>query len=168
MAQSPPTSCGRFEEVALTEARIALDNETRNQSVCIQISSDPAHLPRIREAIQQVAMNIGFSEEQIGKMTLAVDEAIANVIKHGYCGCNDQPIEVLINPVERDGHQGIKLVIRDFGKQVSPESICGRDLDDVKPGGLGVHIIRSIMDEVIYSKADGGGMQLELMKLNKP
>ena len=51
-----------------------------------------------------------------------------------------------------------------FFKQVDPESIQPRDLDDIRPGGLGVHIIREVMDEVAYEKRQGPGMRLTMIK----
>ncbi len=133
----------------------------------MEVRSDPCELPKVREAVRQAASAVGFEEEPAASLVLAVDEAIVNVIKHGYQGKDDQPVEVHLEGVEEGGIRGIRIVVRDFGRQVPPESICGRDLDDVRPGGLGVHIIRSVMDEVSYATADGGGMRLEMVKLNK-
>ena len=56
------------------------------------------------------------------------------------------------------------IVVEDRAKQVDPETIQPRDLDDIRPGGLGVHIIREIMDHVSYEKRDGGGMRLSMTK----
>jgi anti-sigma regulatory factor (Ser/Thr protein kinase) len=55
-------------------------------------------------------------------------------------------------------------VVRDYGRAVDPATIRGRDLSEVRPGGLGVHIIRSIMDEVCYEPAAGGGTRLNMLK----
>ena len=57
----------------------------------------------------------------------------------------------------------MEIIVRDFGPQVDPASIHSRDLDDVRPGGLGVHIIRSIMRDVDYSCPPDGGMQLRMV-----
>ena len=132
------------------------------------VRSDPADLPQVREAVRRVSAAAGFDDEEAARLVLAVDEAVANVIKHGYDGRLDRPVELDLEGVEEEGVRGIRFVVRDFGKQVSPETICGRDLDDVRPGGLGVHIIRTVMDRVAYAPAAGGGMRLEMVKLNKP
>ena len=134
----------------------------------VEVRSDPAELPRVREVVLQAASAVGFAEEPAACLVLAVDEAIVNVIKHGYQGRHDQPVEVSLDGIEEGGCRGIRFVIRDFGRQVPPESIYGRDLDDVRPGGLGAHIIHSVMDRVTYAPAQGGGMRLEMVKLNKP
>ena len=131
--------------------------------ICVR--SDPGDLPQVRALVERVAGSAGFDDEEAGRLVLAVDEAIANIIKHGYDGRDDQPVEVCARCIQEQGVSGIALEIRDFGKQVPPEKISGRDLQDVRPGGLGVHIIRTVMDRVKYSPAQGGGMRLEMVKL---
>lgn len=138
------------------------------RSIQMTVRSDPADLPQVREAVRRVSADAGFDEEQTARLVLAVDEAVANVIKHGYDGRLDRPVELHLEGVEEEGVRGVRFVVRDFGKQVAPEMICGRDLDDVRPGGLGVHIIRTVMDRVTYAPAAGGGMRLEMVKLSKP
>ncbi len=124
----------------------------------------------MRIEVDRVAQSSGFAEDAIGQIMLAVDEALTNVIRHGYGGPCDKPIDVCISRVlsDADTGAGIRVTIRDFGKQVDPAKIVGRDLDDVRPGGLGVHIIRTVMDEVSYAPADGGGMQLDMFKRLSP
>jgi anti-sigma regulatory factor (Ser/Thr protein kinase) len=63
----------------------------------------------------------------------------------------------------------IRIVIEDEAQQIDPALIRSRDLDEIRPGGLGVHIIKTIMDEAAYEKrSDGkggtGGMRLTMMK----
>ncbi len=56
------------------------------------------------------------------------------------------------------------IVIEDRAKQVDPGSIQSRDLDDIRPGGLGVYIMREVMDEVVFEQREGGGMRLRMLK----
>lgn len=118
----------------------------------------------VRLRAEAQARAIGFSEEESGQIGLAVDEALANVISHGYGGPCDKPIDIAIEQVKWEGRAAISITVRDFGRQVDPSAICGRDLDDVRPGGLGVHIMRTVMDDVSYAPAEGGGMQLVMKK----
>ena len=84
--------------------------------------------------------------------------------RHGYEGRVGQPIEVTIDRVERDGTDALQVTICDCGRQVDPANIVGRDLEDIRPGGLGTHIIRTVMDEVEYSLRQPTGMQLRVLK----
>lgn len=119
----------------------------------------------MRGAVEQLAASEGFSTTEAHGLVLAIDEALANVIKHGYGGLADQPITITLSGIRTDqGRRGIAIEVRDKGRQVDPQSICGRDLDDVRPGGLGVHIIRAVMDEAEYSCPSDGGMCLRMVK----
>lgn len=135
----------------------------------IAIVSDPAHLPEVREHIRKTATACGFPEADVDGIALAIDEALANVIKHGYGGAKDGKIELNLIPIVR-GNQpgGLEIRIRDYGCQVDPAQICGRDLEDVRPGGLGVHIIKSVMDEVVYAPCSDCGMSVTLRKFRGP
>ncbi len=62
------------------------------------------------------------------------------------------------------GEDLLEIRLRDYGNQVAPEQIRSRDLDDVRPGGLGVHIIQECMDTVEYRPAETGGTLLILQR----
>ena len=51
-----------------------------------------------------------------------------------------------------------------FRSAFDPEAIAGRPLENVRPGGLGIHIMKSVMDRVSYARAEGGGMMLNMSK----
>ncbi len=132
--------------------------------VNLRIRSDPEELPGVRTHVQAMAASLGFGSAEVGQIMLAVDEALTNVIRHGYAGARNRPIDLRLGKTELGATPALSIVIRDFGRQVDPDSICGRPLENVRPGGLGVHIIRSIMDEVSYECAQGGGMRLNMLK----
>lgn len=134
------------------------------QHLCLTLTSDTAKLAGLREKICQAAACIGFDEPELSQIVLAVDEAIGNVIKHGYDGRPGQPIEVTIAWVQHAGRPALQVVVEDCGRQVDPDTIVGRKLEDVRPGGLGTHIIRNIMDEVTYSVRQPQGMCLRMIK----
>jgi anti-sigma regulatory factor (Ser/Thr protein kinase) len=131
----------------------------------LNITSEPKSLPVVRSAVERMAQVEGFGEAETHALVLAIDEALANVIKHGYQERPNQPITIALNPVRSpDGRRGIAVCVRDKGRQVDPKTIRSRDLDDVRPGGLGVHIIQAVMDEYDYSCPPDGGMLLRMVK----
>jgi len=130
----------------------------------IRIQADPEYLCVVRRAARQAAQLVGLSEGETDAVILALDEALTNVIRHSYGGPCGNPIIVGIQRVKIAGRTAMELAVRDFGRQVDPAEIRSRDLDDVRPGGLGVHIIRSVMDEVEYSCPVEGGMLLRMVK----
>lgn len=131
----------------------------------IELTSNPAYLSGARELISSVCKRLGFDDLTCSKVALAVDEALCNVIRHGYKYAEDRPIWISLWPLMSDGEvDGIRLMIEDEADQVDPEHMKGRELEDVKPGGLGVHIIRDVMDEVSYEAREQVGMRLTLVK----
>lgn len=131
----------------------------------IAIVSCPAYLPIVRAAVEQLCRLVGFDTQGAGSVALAVDEALANVIKHAYHGREDGPIDVTLTPlVGSDKTQGLEVVVQDRGRVVATESIRSRDLSDVRPGGLGVHIMNCCMNTVEYSHPPEGGTRLRMVK----
>jgi len=132
----------------------------------VELLSDPAYLSGARELISSVCKRLGFDDLTCSKVALAVDEALCNVIRHGYKYAENRPIWISLWPLRDDAGEvsGIKLVIEDEAPQVDPSCMQGRDLEDVKPGGLGVHIIRDVMDEVCYEARETVGMKLTMIK----
>jgi anti-sigma regulatory factor (Ser/Thr protein kinase) len=133
-------------------------------SIEIKLLSDPMFLAGARELILGLTHRLGFKQDASGQIALAVDEALANIINHGYERQCDKPIWIQIWTTAHNDEPGLRIHIEDEAKQIDPDSICGRDLDDVKPGGLGVHIIRQVMDTVVYEKKDCCGMRLKMSK----
>ena len=138
--------------------------------ITVHLHGDPKYLAGVREMVASVARRLGVDELSCSQLALAVDEALCNVIRHGYQGQDERPIWIRIWPeplesLKSDAPPGIRVVIEDEAAQVDPAAMQGRELDDVRPGGLGVHIIREVMDEAIYEKRSGGvGMSLTLIK----
>jgi serine/threonine-protein kinase RsbW len=133
--------------------------------ISIRVLSEPRYLSTVRAAVSEAATRAGFPEETVGKIALAIDEAMTNVIRHGYKGRKDQPIWLKITPVHEGDHAGLEFVIEDACPETDLSKIKGRPLEEVRPGGLGVHIITGVMDQVEYAhRADGGGLRLKMVK----
>ncbi len=142
-----------------------IQTPTQPPDVRIELVSDPVYLSGARELVSAVAKRLGFGDEGCGQIALAVDEALCNVIRHGYERRRDGPIWISLWPLARDGNgRGVMIMIEDEARQIEPEHIRGRDLDEIRPGGLGVHIIREVMDEARYEKRTAKGMRLTLVK----
>ena len=142
-----------------------MQHPSKNQ-IELRINADPFYLCIARKAVQRMAELVGMNEQNSDSLILAVDEALTNVIQHGYGGACEQRIIIKLRQIASDRKEptGLEVIIRDFGQQVDPKTISGRDLDDIRPGGLGIHIIRSVMDKVEYTPQPQGGMQLRMVK----
>lgn len=153
-----------------------MKHEAENCRVCpsgahlrVEVLSQPRYLAGLRELVLTVSRRIGFGEAAAGHIALAIDEALANVIRHGYEGAEDRPIFLAIAPITSGEEEvGLEVCIEDHARQVDPAKIKSRDLEAVRPGGLGVHIIREIMDEVVYEPREGEGMRVVMTKRLTP
>jgi anti-sigma regulatory factor (Ser/Thr protein kinase) len=112
----------------------------------ITIPSEPKYLCLVRRVLMDFLASQRVSEGTSSKVALCVDEACSNVIKYGYEGKADCPIEISF--LFEKGNFNVK--IRDYGKTCDARKIKPRPLDEVKPGGLGTHFINQIMDSVEY------------------
>jgi anti-sigma regulatory factor (Ser/Thr protein kinase) len=149
-------------------------------NIRLQIQSNTLFLSGVRELVYHVASRVGFCDEHCGQMALAVDEAICNVIRHGYGRAPDRPIWISLHCdggiATPDTHgtsptTALRIVIEDEARQVDIATIKSRDLDEIRPGGLGVHIIQQVMDDVKYehrSDHNGLGMRLTMTKVRGP
>lgn len=128
-------------------------------SLKLEVQSDPEVLSVVRSAVQQLTTVAGFPDRDCRLITLAVDEAMTNIIRHAYGGRRDRPI--VLHCQRKNGR--LEFLLIDRGKSVAKEKIRGRCLEDVRPGGLGVHLIGEIMDSVRYEPRRGGNY-LRLVK----
>lgn len=131
--------------------------------VDLRLFSQPRLLAGARALISNIAQRMGFNEVLCGQISLAIDEALCNIINHGYDRRPDGIIRVNIWAIEHP-IASLRIVIEDEARQVDPCCIQSRDLDDVRPGGLGVYLIHEIMDEVCYEKRSEKGMRLTMLK----
>ena len=140
---------------------------TPRPDLSLELVSNPIYLCAVREMMNLSAKRLGFTDAHASQIALAVDEAIVNVMKHGYDRKLDGRIWLRMTPLgpPASAVTGVEIIIEDEARQVEPEHIKGRDLEDIRPGGLGVHIIRQVMDDVRYENRNGGaGMRLTMIK----
>lgn len=117
-----------------------------------RFAARPERLKDVRAAVSAAVTRAGCSEGCTRDVVMAVDEACQNVIRHAYGGPCDQEIELLI---EREDDR-LLLSLRDFAPPVDPARIRPRPLDEVRPGGLGVHLIREVMDATEFRRPESG------------
>ncbi len=83
---------------------------------------------------------------------LAADEAVTNIMRHTYQGAPDKTIVLSGQIVDGQLH----LRLRDYGPHVDFANMKGRDLEDIKPGGLGLHLLKSVFAVVEHTKLPDG------------
>ncbi|HEX4642499.1 MAG TPA: ATP-binding protein [Candidatus Acidoferrales bacterium] len=136
----------------------------------LELRSHPTLLCVIRGALEPLMEELGFSGEQNRAIIRAVDEAVSNIMRHSYQGKPDQPIELYCNRLHSransETEEGVEILLFDCGPALDTTKLVARPLDEVRPGGLGLHIIRGSMDTVEYKRA-GRLNRLRLVKFAK-
>ena len=121
------------------------------------------NLAVIRHFAEETAQSLQANQTAIDDMLQAVDEAVTNIIVHGYAG---RPGTIEIR-VKRAGDSLI-VRLRDQAPRFDPTTVPPPDLtlplEKRRPGGLGVHLVRQFVDQVHYRAAPQGGNELTLVK----
>lgn len=127
----------------------------------LTVPSQADRLKLVRNAVLETAKFCGCDKDVSRDLVIAVDEACQNVIRHAYGGSPNGKIELKICRNEDE----LIILLRDFAETIDVSKVQPRDLDDIKPGGLGTHFIREVMDEVEFLASPGdGGNLLRMMK----
>lgn len=129
----------------------------------LRIDSRLEEVSRARRWLMEHALEAGFPEDETHRLGLALSEACTNVIKHAYGGAAGNAIDL---ELDADAER-LVVRIRDTGKPFDPASYTPPDLSRVHESGYGVHLMRSIMDEVRYAPSPGGGTTLTMVRLRE-
>jgi serine/threonine-protein kinase RsbW len=121
-------------------------------------------LDEIREFVAQVAREGGFTEKEIYSLQLAADEAASNIIEHAYAGVSDANLDITSNV--RD--DTLTITMHDTGTPFDPSTVkppnLKANLSEREIGGLGVYLMRKLMDEVRYESDSRTGNLLTMIK----
>ena len=159
--------------------RVSKSRTTRRESkqpngemlLKLELQSNPEALCLVRATVERAAEALQFPEGDVRAIVRSVDEALANVMRHAYGGRPGLPIEMLCQKWSGTGiegkQSGIEIVLRDKGTAVDPATMKGRPLNEIRPGGLGLHFIRQSMDVVEFSRKNGKN-QLRMVKYLSP
>ena len=139
----------------------------QGRRVELKMSSHPSVLRPVRLELEEFGRAAGLSCEQCDRIGLALNEALANVMRHGYGGAMDRPIIVIFERRGDGAGAELEIQIRDWAKPFDPAKLPGDppppDPDTVKPGGLGLLCMRRLMDQVVFTPQPDG-MLLTMVK----
>jgi anti-sigma regulatory factor (Ser/Thr protein kinase) len=138
----------------------------------LRLVSHPAVLRPVRLALEDFGRQAGLTTEQADHIGLALNEALANVIRHAYGNAPDRPISVTFDHRGMDASSEIRIEIRDWARPIDPAklpcSLPELDTESIKPGGLGLHCMRRLMDEVTFTPLADGTLLTMVKKVGSP
>lgn len=120
----------------------------------LAIAAELSEIDNVRQFLKDSLRGLKISEENYFKMELAIVEICVNVIRYGYPeGQGKMDISI------RNAEGRITIEIRDSGTRFDPGSVPKPDIDEViaagRKGGLGIYLVRQIMDEFDYRWENG-------------
>ena len=132
-----------------------------------EVIAESASLAPLRKKLKSVFETGGFDDKMIHEILLSVDEVLTNVIRHG-CGVKSgQSGKEKINISILDNGDRVEILVEDRRPCFDPRTIPAPKLPLENPGGLGIHFVRSLMDEVDYEALRPQGNRLRLVKYKK-
>jgi len=136
----------------------------KNKFSELRVKSKTENLSVVRDFVSENALNAGINLATVENIMLAVDEACTNIIKHAYKSSPEG--EIIIN-IEYSKNK-FTITIIDYGKSFEPDRVPLPDLQkyyrEHKVGGLGIYLMRSLMDDVKYTSVPGKYNQVLLSK----
>jgi serine/threonine-protein kinase RsbW len=139
----------------------------------LQLESNPNALSLVRATLERATQLLHFSDSDSRAIVRSVDEALANVMRHAYQGKQGLPIEISCWKIQLESEtagssvSGIEILLEDAGIPVELAKMKGRSLDEVRPGGLGLHFMRQSMDVVEFGRKNAKN-QLRMVKYLAP
>lgn len=134
-------------------------HESSELSCRLNSACDCIHI--LRSVVEVMGARVGMDDMQTNRMVLAVDELFANINRHGYkgsCGTIEMSAKL--------GEDTLKFVFRDYASPICNQGdLQGRDLENVRPGGLGLHLIDAVMDEFNHQALSDGNSWTLVRKL---
>jgi len=124
-----------------------------------ELNASSEVLSPLRKELRQMLSQTGWEKKTTEEILLAADEALTNIIRHAYQG---KPGKIAVSVITADDK--IEIVLEDRGIKFDPTQVPSPELPRHKPGGLGIHFIRTIMDQMIYDDQDPEVNRLRLIK----
>ncbi len=134
----------------------------------LTIESRTERLEDVRGFISREARHFGFDDDIISQIALAVDEACTNIIKHAYRMEPNQNLTVSVSMENSGPRRKFVVTILDTGITFDPSGYSAPDMKEyflqMKHGGLGIVLIRKLMDEVHYSSTPSKANAITMVK----
>jgi anti-sigma regulatory factor (Ser/Thr protein kinase) len=127
-------------------------------------AAEAANLKDMREQVRGILLNNGFDDAEAERVILGLNEACMNIIEHAYG--REYHGDIILNITDQG--DCLKFDVIDFAPPIDPDQVRPRDLEEIRPGGLGVHFINEIMDEVQFGTPPGNVGNLLQMRKQKP
>lgn len=136
-----------------------MDEVIRSEMIELSIPHRAEYVSMIRLTAAAIASAMGFDIEAIEDIKVALSEACSNAIMHGGCAEEDNFIVQFIRETTR-----LEISVSDFGKGYQVQSLQAPKTEELNEGGLGIFIIKSLMDDVKIKSGNSQGTSITMTK----
>ena len=136
-----------------------MNEKTSPEMIELSIPHRSEYVSMIRLTVTSIASRMGFDIEEIEDMKVALSEACSNAILHGGCGEQENFLVQFIREQKR-----LVISVSDFGKGYSVQSLQEPSAEELNEGGLGIFIIKSLMDDVKIKSGSSQGTSITMIK----
>lgn len=151
----------------MSKASSAKEKTGKRPMLELRFPSDSRYLHMVHQLTRRLAASTGFEEAEAENIALAVDEATTNIMQHAYHGATDQQIEIHFDP---EG-ESLDILILHEGEGLEtvpiPEFDLGKLVAERRKGGLGLYIMKQMMDDLQFGKADSGKNTCAMVRYKK-
>ncbi|MCC5909515.1 MAG: ATP-binding protein [Clostridiaceae bacterium] len=134
-------------------------NKKSNDVITLSVPNKPEYVSVIRLTVSGIANRMGFDIEEIEDIKVAISEACTNAITHGICEEENKFVVDFFTEEEK-----LTIYVYDNGKGCLSSNIKTPNIGELKEGGLGVFIIKSLMDDVEITSNNGKGTVIKMTK----
>ena len=124
----------------------------------LTLKNDLIEIERLAGCVQDFGRENRLSADLVGEIRLVLEEVVTNIISYGYEDRVEHAIEVIIINSEQDVTLRVRDDARPFNPLEQPVPDLEIPLEDRGIGGMGIHIVREIMDEIDYKREDNGNL----------
>jgi anti-sigma regulatory factor (Ser/Thr protein kinase) len=129
----------------------------------LRIANDHAAMAEVAERVERFGAEQRLPQDVVNAVNVAIDEALSNIIAYGYDQGVRGEIVVRLRRQPRSIHIDIEDQAKPFDPLTAPPPDLTSPLAERKVGGLGIHLIKHLMDEVSYARTKTGNL-LKLVK----
>jgi anti-sigma regulatory factor (Ser/Thr protein kinase) len=130
----------------------------------LEVEAKLENLAVIDDFITESLNKLGIRKDETLQVQLAVSEACTNIIQHAYSGESEESIILLCSMSGND----LVIVIKDWGESFDPNTVPQPDIEselvERKEGGVGIFLMRQMMNDVRYAFQPGGQNELRMIK----
>jgi anti-sigma regulatory factor (Ser/Thr protein kinase) len=135
-----------------------------NESISFTIPNKLDYLDTAQFFVREVARTIGFKGNSLNQIDIAMEEAVANIMKHAYDAEESKTFDIICKKIP----EGIEIILKEMGMPFDPSRIAKfnltKNLDDLSTEGLGVYMIQKVMDDLSFHNLGHQGKETHMIK----